>query len=388
MSNIQITLVNKNKEFTSGPLATLEQTNGLSMLRYPFDLGIPSQTGKNNKNHWVTFTIRNVDPASTESTTNPTTITIPNAATAVGVLTTAEGVKNLVTNLAGPSSQNGAIFDTLVDTAGQAITNTIVGALFGGNGLRVSPPISNIVSVISLYMPDSLTASYNANYEEMSLTSDLGPLVTTLRAIGSSGVSNLVETIKGIGNNTSTDPNVIQAAVGGLQALGIDTPGLDVANLGTLLQRASGYAINPQLQMVYRGTGLRTFDLSFTFTPKSSDESQNVNDIIQQFRFYSSPSLGQKTGGTVTQSTTDSMFLIPPSIFNIQFYVKGIESKNLPKYGDCILESVQVNHAPNGFAVFDEDGSMVQTQLSLSFREMNILTRDNISDTDTDAQRR
>jgi len=49
------------------------------------------------------------------------------------------------------------------------------------------------------------------------------------------------------------------------------------------------------------------------------------------------------------------------------------------KYGDCVLTNVEVNHAPNGFSAFT-DGSMVQTQLNLSFKELNILTRDNFAD--------
>jgi hypothetical protein len=384
MANITIVADNTSAgvNYDNGPLSSLEKTSALLSLitRYPSDLGTPNKTGKNNKNHWVTFTIYDIEPAKLGEKLNKgatTEIAVPNAGKAFGVLTSAEFVKNLATS-------SSPIVDTLKD----ATINAALTKLLGGEGLTVSPPISDVRSYISLYMPDTLTASYSANYEEMSLTSDLGTLITTLRAIGSSSVDNLVSSIEGLGNNTSTDPNVIQAISSGLQTLGLDIPGLDVGNLGTLLQRASGYALNPQLQMVYRGTGLRTFELSFTFTPKSAVESSAVNNIIQQFRYYSSPALGQQTGGAgdVVNSTTESMFLIPPSIFKIQFYVNGEESTYLPKYGNCILENLSVNHAPNGFSAFT-DGSMVQTQLSLSFKEMDILTRNNIKDTSS-AQRR
>jgi hypothetical protein len=43
------------------------------------------------------------------------------------------------------------------------------------------------------------------------------------------------------------------------------------------------------------------------------------------------------------------------------------------------LDNVDVNHAPNGFAAYD-DGSMVQTTLELAFKEMDILTRDSFDD--------
>ena len=73
------------------------------------------------------------------------------------------------------------------------------------------------------------------------------------------------------------------------------------------------------------------------------------------------------------------MFLIPPAVFNLSFFINGTESTILPKYGDCVLESIDINNAPNGLAVYD-NGSMVQTQLNLSFKEMDILTRDKINE--------
>ena len=81
------------------------------------------------------------------------------------------------------------------------------------------------------------------------------------------------------------------------------------------------------------------------------------------------------------------MFLVPPSVFNLQFFVNGLQSNVLPRYGDCILESIQVNHAPNGFSTH-EDSTMVQTTLQMSFKEMDILTRDNFNDTDKTKIRR
>jgi len=366
---------------TSGPLASLDTSAQSANYRYPDTLG-SSNSGKNNKNHWVLFTIKNIEPVSVGQSTGGTNasqitnVSVGNAGTGVAAVAGLTAVATAATSF--------LVNDNLSGTQGLGLTVSaaVAQTLFGGKGLTVSPPIGNIVSTIALYMPDSLTASYSANYEEMSLTSDLGPLVTTLRAIGSAGgVGNVVESLKGIGNNKGTDPNVINAITGILETTGQNLAGLNVENIGTILQRASGYALNPQLQMIYRGTRLRSFDLEFTFTPKSQSEANQVNNIIKAFRYYSSPTLSSGKSGSSNPST-DGMYLIPPSIFNLQFFVKGEVSNYLPKYGDCILESVNVNHAPNGFAVFDADGSMVQTQLSLSFTEMDILTRDKIDSGD------
>jgi hypothetical protein len=381
MADIEIRTVQTAVEYdqVQGPLGFLEATsNDLTVVKYPSDLANPLK-GTNIRNHWVTFKIYDIQPASiegaTEGLTNNKTVVGINGKTAaavaaLGTATAALGVYTAV-------ETEGAAGGGLVSAGAFAI----LGAIGLGVGFSVSPQISELKSCINLYMPDTLTASYDANYEEMSLTQDLGPAITTLRAI-SSAADGVIDAIVGKGNNLGSDPNITQALTAAAGAVGI--PGVNVENLGKLLQRAQGFALNPQLQMVYRGTGLRHFQLTFTFTPKSKEEGLQVNNIINQFKFYSSPSLGQmiKVGGksaTVTQSTTNSMFLVPPSVFEIEFYVNGQKSENLPRYGRCVLTALDVNHAPNGFSTY-VDSTMVQTTVQMSFKEMDILTRNNFND--------
>jgi len=376
MADITLTQVNTAVDLR-GPLSKLdESSNDLSVVKYPSDLGEKTDTSKNAKNHWVTFRIYDIEPAAIKSASTG----FANNQTVLGI---SDKAATAVAALGVAAAGFGALQKFTADQNDSAAGNkalgvgafSVLGAVGLGLGFTVSPQISKIKSCISLYMPDTLTAAYDANYEEMSLTQDLGAAITTLRAVGN--IADGVLSGLGKGNSLGGDPNVVQAAVAAASAIGV--PGVNVENLGTLLQRAQGYAINPQLQMVYRGTGLRSFQLSFTFTPKSKDEGIQVNNIINQFRFYFSPSLGQSAGKN-TQATTNSMFLIPPSIFEIDFYVNGQRSLNLPRYGRCVMTALDVNHAPNGFATY-EDSTMLQTTLQMSFKEMDILTRDNFKDT-------
>jgi hypothetical protein len=385
ITNSPLQLTDKVIEF--GPLKALESSGTVSNIRYPKELAAPnSNKGKNNKNHWVTFTIQDIKPASSigpaiqQQQTNIKTneLTGLQQGAVVAIATAAGAVQGASTGaaLAGALTSNikaqvgaGAAFGIAEGLTVGAATNYVINTLT--KGIAVSPQLTNTLQTISLYMPDNLVANYNASYEEMSLTQDLGPTITTLRAI-TSAVG------KGGGSDIGTNPSTIQAVVGAMQIAGVEIPGVEAGALGTLLQRAEGYALNPQIQMVYRGSPLREFTLSFKLTPRSKDEADQINDIIDKFKFYASPSLGQ-ISGSVTEATTNSMFLIPPSVFNVQFFVNGAESTVLPKYGECVLISVEANYAPNGFAAF-VDGSMVQTELTLSFKELNILTRNNFND--------
>jgi hypothetical protein len=378
-------------QFT-GPLSKLDaRSNDINVIKYPSDLG--TKQTRNSKNHFVTFRIYDIEPAGIVSegrnTAGEATLALPNAGDLIEQFS---GIAGAVTGVIGGTAAGALVGGTSGAIVGGAIGTALGGKFLGDaasfvggalkTGFSLAPPINQMKSCISLYMPDTLTATYDANYEEMSLTADLGPTITTLRAIDSS-----ISAVKGgtLGNAIGTNPAVLQAIQGTLGGK-ISGLGINSENLTTLLQRAQGFALNPQLQMVYRGTGLRSFQLSFTFTPKSASEATQVNNIINQFRFYSSPSLAQRTS-SITQSTTNSMFLVPPSVFEIEFYVNGLKSVNLPRYGRCVMTGLDVNHAPNGFAAYD-DSSMVQTTLQMSFKEMDILTRDNFNDTDTSKTRR
>ena len=365
-----------NSPVTKGPLKDLQagEDAGGIVLKYPSDLGVDK--GPNQKRHWVNFAIKEISP-NKPFTQGAGELKLPKAGgllTEIGnKLTSTEGilVAGAVGGIAGVVS---------AEVVGNVLTKT--GNLLT-NGLTISQKYVDARQYISLYMPDTLNATYNANYEEMSLTQDLGALLTTLRAADSAAgnlsengdFSSISSALSSLGNSIGTDPNVSQALSGLLDVTGAQIPGINTQNLTTLLQKAQGFALNPQLQMVYRGTGLRTFQLSFTFTPKSKDESYSVNNIINRFRFYAAPSLSDTTKSS---SSNENMFLIPPAVFNLSFFINGTESKILPKYGDCVLESIDINNAPNGLAVYD-NGSMVQTQLNLSFKELDILTRDKIN---------
>ena len=173
-------------------------------------------------------------------------------------------------------------------------------------------------------------------------------------------------------------------------------------NTTPLLLKAAGKAINPQLQLIYQGLGFRTFTLEFVFTPKTAAEAAAIKGIINTFVYASHPTIPDTGGG---------MYFIPPSIFNINFkmaksgvfsgltntlqglgndLVSGLNLGNasgnalglnsstdndrLFKVGDCVLENVSVDYAPNGWAAYG-DGAPVQTRMTLSFKEITINDR-------------
>ena len=392
-----------------GPLSSLFAGNGVQTLQYPSDLATdPSRA------HYIQFSIKEIVPAgwtSTNGVVSGTKIGLGGlkaaavyAASSIGSVassanqslvqnsTTAAAVENVASNVAGSvgnaaSSATSAVasglnsftnalglgsLSSLFSAGADIFSSTVVGQTLK-EGLSISPQTTNPRAVISLYMPDTLNAGYHSSYDTPSLEEAFGSTIQGLRSLSkTAGQFAQGADLKSV---ISSDPGVINLqakAAGALTGLA----GGDAQTTQALVLQAQGYAINPQVQMLYRGIELRSFQLSFIFTPKSADETEQVDKIISMFKYYSSPAL---QAGAQTQ--TDSMFLIPPALFNVNFMINNGENRYLPKYGDCILDSLEVNYAPNGWSSF-ESGAPVQTTLSLNFRETQIIDKTKLTNGD------
>ena len=76
---------------------------------------------------------------------------------------------------------------------------------------------------------------------------------------------------------------------------------------------------------------------------------------------------------------------MPPSEFDIEFYYNGEVNKNIPTVSTCVLETIDVDYAPNGFAAYETGnsnrpekggtGMPVGIRLDLGFKEVEILTK-------------
>ena len=356
--------------------------------------------------HYIQFSIKEIVPAgwnSTNGVVSGTKIGLGGAKalasqavssasdavqTALQNSTTATAVENVASNVSGQISDSAVgqkiaqgtnyLTNALGNFTGAAqdvvdfLSSTVIGQTLK-EGLSISPQTTTPRAVISLYMPDTLNAGYHSSYDTPSLEDAFGSTIQGLRSLSkTAGQFAQGADLKSV---ISSDPGVINLqakAAGALTGLA----GGNAQTTQSLILQAQGYAINPQVQMLYRGIDLRSFQLSFTFTPKSVGETEQVDKIISTFKYYFSPAL---QAGAQTQ--TDSMFLIPPALFNVNFMINNIENKYLPKYGDCVLESLEVNYAPNGWSSF-ESGAPVQTTLSLGFRETQIIDKTKLQNGD------
>lgn len=347
-----------------GPLAALFRNDKIDNLIFPSDLGSNPAMG-----HAVIFqaydrTTQLAQQAGQIGQVFGTTVS--NLKSSTDVLSAANNFKNVVTGTA----------TEVLKTAGNLFTAPSY------KESKVGSPLTSI----SLFMPESINVNYNSSYNEISMTETLG-----IPGI----IGNAVSDMYNFGLKNMVTPYAIGAFGEAARRL-VGNP-----NVGSAITQALGVVTNPQTQLIYHGVDLRQFQLEFILTPKSANEAEKVKQICDSFAFYSLPNIA---GGQIGSS---GQYLNPPQLFSVQFRflgandivgnVSNVISSALTNSGlgfltnetrisngtaskfftvnDCVLENVSIDYTPNGFATYN-DGYPVQTRISLSFKETQMITKE------------
>ena len=244
-----------------------------------------------------------------------------------------------------------------------ATSQASVGGSLPGSGMAadrtlIKEPLQTshqrINQAISLYIPDSMNYAQAIQWENASVMEAGAKLVQSVIGAGGS-TDGATKQQKG---KLASALKSASGLVGGLMGRG---------GLGEMALQGFGFAMNPQLLVLFRGIDFRSFQYDFYFTPKNATEALAVRKIIRAFRFHSHPELAGRYG----------VFYVTPSTFDIEFIHKGAENKNLHKVKTCVLKNYNVDYAPAGWATYT-DGMPIQTRLSLQFQEAQIVTKEDI----------
>ena len=317
-SDIQSDAAKSASDFASGPLGSLFQSiYNYNSIQYPADL---NSVGKG---HAIVFEISQPKSKSIQDVIDYSVKTATETGTAIGAK-----VKELN---AMTDAQAEAALTQLGTDVKNGVTSLLNGNAFGTTAAELMSVQKDLKAVVSLYMPDSLSFQYVADYNEE----------TTIM------------------NAASSLPGILGKVPGFVQSV-MDNPAAKLA------LNKMGYAFNPQSQVLFQGIDFRTFEMSFTFSPKSSREAEQVQKIIKLFRSYAAPTIVTGAAG---------FFYTPPGVFNLSFRKDGRVNPNINKLTDCVLQNVTVNYAPNGFWSSYKDGQPTQTTMDLSFKETVLVDR-------------
>jgi len=130
-----------------------------------------------------------------------------------------------------------------------------------------------------------------------------------------------------------------------------------------IFTRTTGAVLNNNLELLFNGPGLRTFNFSYKLTPREQKESEEIRLIIRSFKQSMQPIL-----------TAGQLFLNTPNVYNIKFMQASggsvQEHSFLNRIKPCALTNVDVNYTPDNAYMTYNDGSMIGYELRLTFAEL------------------
>ena len=212
-------------------------------------------------------------------------------------------------------------------------------------------------TAIGLYMPPSVNVSYNMDYSE----GEIGVMGEALYGLfkdyqaGKLGMDSINNAAGTVGT--------------GLEKMGVGMIDKVIPGAKDLYAIEQGAIITPRTEMMFRGTGRRSFSFSFTFIPKSAEETQIVHKIIKEFKIGMSPTF--KTSGSTREMTI-------PDVFSVQYMHINGPNNYINKIGKCYLKTMDVSYGGDKFVTYnaDKEGAPPQkTTISLSFQELEIMDR-------------
>lgn len=406
---------NKGTGATRGPLASLsgsefEQTT----LRYPLDVG------NYDKSHYVVFYIRQqkntafkrppADMGAFDSD-NYNNMDVKAGGTSISNLTNKVGgeIINKVNSAFGKVNEvtNNKLAG-LTGALSKGITNVVggVGNIFastpnvnlGGGSSETSAVIDNSIKRISrkgnvefdrptylttdaiaLYMPDTLAYSYTQSYESIGTGNEFAGQAI---AMGKSAHDAYKK-----GGLEAAGDSMRKSAAENITELLAKTAGKAFGSDNTaklFLGNVMGRVVNPMLEMLYQSPNFRTFNFEFLFYPRDEREALETQRILERFRFHQAPEILKENGASA------GGFLVPPSEFDIRFYYSGSENPNIPQISTCVLTTMDVNYAPNGWSSYEvpdefkpsigRTGMPTAIQITLSFQETTYLTKDDFDE--------
>ena len=239
---------------------------------------------------------------------------------------------------------------------------------YGGTG----PQMQYGESIIQLYMPNSTPGTPNdQEWSAAKFAGDLGQMQKqTLQAAAGAGfvdhslLTGFSDPGRAVGQMRSGLGD--EAARQALLQAATSYIGQDAS---TALQLGQGAVYNPNIEMLYKMPNMRSFSFSFDFIPKSPAETKRVDDIIYQFKKWSSPEVDRL-----------HRFLSVPHLWAIKYFEAGKPFVRLNKFKYCALSNLHVTENPNSnyhMTIDDPEGAApVHTSLKLTFLETDIVTRD------------
>ena len=345
----------------TGPVTgNAQTTRGGEVLQYPLDLGTDGNS------HFIAFFVKQIESPKAE------------LASTAGDRADKQQ-KEAESNMGASKIEidvDGAVIGQVQDkTAEQKQINKKINdanrKAFGTGKKYLSiqektRPTSKLVKTIALYFPPSVQQEYSLSYNEQEISRQAAFGASVIQAFVDGG--NLIENFK-----ASVDP-ALEGFKSVINQMGIAALDQIAPGSKALIALNRGKVLAPKMEVMFENIGKRSFSYSFTFTPSSEQEADEIDKIVKAFRFHASADYADEFGFELTI----------PDQFEIEYYTQNNSPNGyLHKIGTCVLESVDVTYGGDKMTWHETNAKgapPTKTTLALSFKELMTVTKSAIED--------
>jgi hypothetical protein len=216
---------------------------------------------------------------------------------------------------------------------------------------------------ITLYMPNTgITSQHTPQWSASEMGNSVGEAASRVTQGG--GMT--------WGNAQGFAGQVAKKLKDGMTAMGSTLAGGDIKATVNKLQNQ---AENNFLEMFFKGIDMRKFDFTWNFRPRNPKEVEEVNKIVQTFKFHSLPEF--------PDNNAHGRYFTPPATWDIFYMYRGDENKWINKIAECVCGAVNINYSPTEWQTFrpiegKSGAPPTEIDMTLSFMETRIITKEDV----------
>lgn len=226
--------------------------------------------------------------------------------------------------------------------------------------------IKNTKYWLYLPIPENISDRNNVSWGEDTLNPvDIAALSFGSDFIKNNPINALQKAFGTVGNVLEKlSPEDKNALVAGFSGLAYGTLGGNVSP-NSVTSRASGRIFNNNMELLFNGIKIRTFQFAFDFAPRNAEESREVKKIINILKRTMSPK------GTLSGSNLSGLFLSAPHVYNLEYMRGNSKHPFLNQFKPMALTDMSINYTGSNTYSTYHDGTPVHMQVGLTFSELN-----------------
>ena len=226
-------------------------------------------------------------------------------------------------------------------------------------------PTRRLKTAISLYMPADIQVQYSAGYKDQEIGTIAENALEAYSQFTEGNYGAAGDAVVGMDEGAKQLlAGMLTTAIGALPGMG---------GIKEVFEMREGKVFSNRMEVAFTGLEKRKFNYTFKMIPRSQKEAEEIRAIIFAFKANMLPELD----GDYEKGRR----MITPNTFDIKYMYRGNENEYLNKISTCVLEGLQVKYGGTQFQAFEgnEQGApVVETEITLNFREMETITRERI----------